>query len=58
MFPETVTWNGEEYEVPSFEEIQAWVYCGAAKTVTGYTVEPDGYGPDDSPSWLIILGLI
>jgi len=58
MFPETVTWNGEEYEVPSFEEIEMWVYDSVCESVTGHTVEPDGYGPDDSPSWLIILGLI
>lgn len=31
---------------------------GMAKSVTGKTVEPDGYGPDGSPSWLLVLGFI
>ena len=31
---------------------------GLAKSVTGKTVEPDGYGPDGSPSWLLVLGYI
>ena len=31
---------------------------GIAKSVTGKTVEPDGYGPDGSPSWLLVLGFI
>lgn len=29
-----------------------------AKSVTGKRVEPDGYGPDGSPSWLLVLGFI
>lgn len=29
-----------------------------AKTPTGHKTEPDGYGPDGSPSWLLALGLI
>jgi len=31
---------------------------GIAKSVTGKRVEPDGYGPDGFPSWLLALGLI
>lgn len=31
---------------------------GLSKSVTGKTVEPDGYGPDGSPSWLLVLGMI
>ena len=31
---------------------------GIAKSVTGKKVEPDGYGPDGSPSWLLALGMI
>ena len=31
---------------------------GIAKSVTGKKVEPDGYGPDGSPSWLLALGYI
>lgn len=29
-----------------------------SKSVTGKRVEPDGYGPDGSPSWLLVLGYI
>jgi hypothetical protein len=31
---------------------------GVAKTVTGKRAEPDGFGDDDSPSWLLVLGYI
>ncbi len=31
---------------------------GIAKSVTGKTVEPEGFGPDGSPSWLLVLGLV
>jgi len=52
-FPITIEWNGEEYEVPSFEEIESWVYDSVCETPDGCRVEPDH--PD---SWLRILGLI
>jgi hypothetical protein len=31
---------------------------GIAKSVTGKKVEPEGFGPDGSPSWLLVLGLV
>lgn len=31
---------------------------GHCKTVTGYKVEPDGTGPDGSPSWLLAMGMV
>lgn len=31
---------------------------GIVATPTGKRVEPDGYGPDGSPSWMLCLGLI
>lgn len=43
---------------PKLNTIGRWEYDGMAKTVTGKTVEPDGYGPDGSPSWLLVLGVI
>ena len=52
-FPTTITWNGEEYEVPSFAEIESWVYDSVCETPDGCIVEPDH--PD---SWVRILGLI
>lgn len=48
----------DDFESPSMEQLEAWVYDGTCETVTGETTEPDGYGPDGSPSWLLALGLI
>jgi hypothetical protein len=44
--------------MPSMKSLEHWVSEGFAKTVTGKKVEPDGYGPDGSPSWLLVLGMI
>ncbi len=43
---------------PKEATIGRWLYDGYSKTVTGKKVEPDGVGPDGSPSWLRVLGLI
>ncbi len=43
---------------PSDKTIAKWMDEGIAMTVTGKRVEPDGIGPDGSPSWLIVLGMI
>ena len=44
------------FPIPSLSTIENWgCIC---KTPTGKRVEPDGYGEDGSPSWLIVLGLI
>lgn len=43
---------------PSEKTLMKWSDDGIAKSVTGARVEPDGYGPDGSPSWLLALGLI
>jgi hypothetical protein len=43
---------------PSTKVMERWMDDGIAKTVTGKRVEPDGIGPDGSPSYLIVLGLI
>lgn len=44
-------------KVPSMSSLSRMA-DGLSKSVTGKTVEPDGYGPDGSPSWLLILGMI
>jgi hypothetical protein len=31
---------------------------GGCYTCTGKFVEPDGFGPDGSPSWLLVMGII
>ena len=43
---------------PSLNTLEKWVSDGVAKTPTGQRVEPDGFGPDGSPSWLIVMGVI
>jgi hypothetical protein len=44
-------------KVPSMSSLSRMA-DGLSKSVTGKTVEPDGYGPDGSPSWLLILGMV
>jgi len=43
---------------PSIKTMENWMSTGIAKTVTGHRTEPDGHGPDGSPSWLLAMGLI
>jgi hypothetical protein len=40
---------------PSIATLQKWDAAGIARTVTGHKTEPDGTGPDGSPSWMLIL---
>jgi len=43
---------------PGNRTLEKYSFDGIAKTPTGHRTEPDGYGPDHSPSWLLVLGLI
>lgn len=43
---------------PGLKTMEKWMDSGVAKTVTGKRTEPDGYGSDGSPSWLLALGYI
>lgn len=43
---------------PSTEELEEMMMDGTVPTPTGHDVEPDGHGPDGSPSWFLVLGLI
>lgn len=59
----TLSSNGNEkftglIKAPSLRNLQKQDWNGIVKTVTGQRVEPDGYGPDGSPSWMLVLGLI
>jgi len=51
--PETIIWNGQEYEVPDMDLIEQWVWDSVCETPEGDTVEPDH--PD---SWLSLLHFI
>lgn len=46
------------FKAPSFNTLEKWGMDGIAKTPTGKRVEPDGYGDDGSPSWLLVFGVI
>jgi hypothetical protein len=43
---------------PTVGTLEKWSWNCVSKTPTGYTTEPDGVGPDGSPSWMRILGYI
>ena len=53
----TVTWDGEEYAIPSDGEIEQMLF-DTAEAIDGCRVEPDGTCPHGAPSWLIQLGMI
>ncbi len=46
------------FKAPSMASLERWSYDSICKTPTGKRVEPDGYGSDGSPSWLLVFGLI
>ncbi len=45
-------------KIPGLRTMERWSDDGIARSVTGKRCEPDGYGDDNSPSWLLVLGLI
>ena len=46
------------FKCPSMATLEKWHNEGYCKSVTGKHVEPDGYGPDGAPSWLLAMGMI
>lgn len=46
------------FKKPSLSTLRKWSYDGVAKTVTGHKTELDGHGPDGSPSWFLLMGMI
>ena len=57
-YPAYVTWNDEDFDTPSEEEIHAWALDSRCETLDGQIVEPDGHAVNGCPSWLIALELI
>ena len=45
-------------EVPSPDQLEEWTFDSVCETPTGDEVEPDGYGQDGCPSWLLLLGMV
>lgn len=43
---------------PTLRRLEKMGHDGVVTTPTGHRTEPDGYGPDGSPSWMLVLGLI
>ena len=43
---------------PTINTLEKRQWNGISKSVTGHKVEPDGYGPDGSPSWELVVGII
>ena len=43
---------------PSIETLEKWSSGCGCESITGEWCEPDGYGSDGSPSWLLVLGYI
>ena len=46
------------FKVPSVSTLERYSFDGVCKTPTGQRTEPDGYGIDGSPSWLLVMSLI
>lgn len=45
-------------KVPGIKTMEKWCDAGIAKSVFGAKTEPDGYGPEVEPSWLLAEGMI
>jgi len=50
--------NFEEIESFNREQLAEAISGGECHSVLGNRVEPDGWDPDGSPSWLLALGVI
>lgn len=48
-----ILWRGEWYPVPTFEEVEEWVFDSVC-----FTPDEDEVEPDHPNSWLSILGMI
>lgn len=55
---ERPTWACNVKSIPTLATLERWIDDGICKTPSGHRVEPDGHGPDGSPSWLLVLGYI
>ena len=60
------SFNGRELKMryrtviknPTMRSLEKWSMDGICKSVFGAKVEPDGYGVNGQPSWLIAMGMI
>lgn len=54
----TANFKAAGIRVPSLPTLERWSSDSICKSIFGDTVEPDGWDSNDSPSWLLALGLI
>lgn len=45
-------------KMPGMSALERMSDAASVPTPSGYKVEPDGYGPDGSPSWMLVAGVI
>jgi hypothetical protein len=45
-------------KIPTMKTLQKYMWDGIARTVTGEKTEPDGFGTNGAPSWLLVVGII
>tara|TARA_R110000824_G_scaffold152177_2_gene323309 strand:- start:4339 stop:4575 length:237 start_codon:yes stop_codon:yes gene_type:complete len=55
--PQWVRWNGEQYNTPSFDDLESFV-MDRCETLDGDYIEADGWAYDGCPSWLLALNLV
>lgn len=45
-------------KTPTMKTLQKYSWDGIARTVTGEKTEPDGYGTNGAPSWMLVTEII
>lgn len=45
-------------KTPSINQMERWDNEGYSKSMLGKKVEPDGFDPNGSPSWMLVIGII
>lgn len=59
MLAKLPSWARDCKSLPSMAELERYMSDAICPTVSGMDdVEPDGYGSDGAPSWLLAVGLI
>lgn len=48
----------KNFKTPTLRTLEKWATDGVARSMLGRKVEPDGWDSDNSPSWLLALGLV
>ena len=46
------------FKMPGLKTMEKWSNDGIAKSVLGKRVEPDGWDSENSPSWMLVAGVI